>query len=341
MPVSPRVLAATSGLLGAALVLTACGSSSTSSAGTTLTVYNAQHEDLTKALADAYTKKTGVKISIRNGKDAELGNLITQEGSASKADVFLTENSPSMTLVDGKGLLSKLGDDTLAQVPTQFKPSDGDWTGFAARSTVFVYNPSLLSTDQLPKSLLDLQNPSWQGKFAVSAGGADFQAIVSAVLATKGETATAAWLKGIKDNAKLYKTNSSILKSVNAGELAGGVIYHYYWYQDQADSGANSSKTKLEFFGNQDPGAFVSTSGAGVLKASKQQDAAQAFVKYLTSAEGQTILANSKALEYTVGSNVTANKALKPMSELQPPTVDIAKLNGPKVIELMQTAGLL
>ena len=46
------------------------------------------------------------------------------------------------------------------------------------------------------------------------------------------------------------------MKAVNDGEIAVGVIYHYYWYQDQAESGANSSNTKLHFFGNQDPGAF-------------------------------------------------------------------------------------
>ena len=47
------------------------------------------------------------------------------------------------------------------------------------------------------------------------------------------------------------------MKAVDDGEIQAGVIYHYYWYQDQAESGENSNNTKLHFFGNKDPGAFL------------------------------------------------------------------------------------
>ena len=131
------------------------------------------------------------------------------------------------------------------------------------------------------------------------------------------------------------------MKAVNADEIQAGVIYHYYWYKDQAEAGANSANTALKFFGAKDPGAFVSISGAGVLKSSKNPENAQKLVKYLTSKGGQQILSDSDAMEYAIASDVPANKALKPLAELDPPTVDVAKLNGPKVVELMQGAGLL
>ena len=97
----------------------------------------------------------------------------------------------------------------------------------------------------------------------------------------------------------------------------------------------------MQYFGNQDPGAFLSISGAGVLKSSKHQVEAQQLVKYLNSAAGQKVLADSKALEYPIGTGASANKVLKPLTELSPPTVDVTTLNGPKVVELMQQAGLL
>src|SRR5680860_331065 len=98
--------------------------------------------------------------------------------------------------------------DTLENVPEQFRPSTGNWTGIAARSTVFAYNPELLSEDELPASLLDLAAPSWKDRWAVSPSGADFQAIVSALLELKGEDATKSWLAALKENAVAYKGNS-------------------------------------------------------------------------------------------------------------------------------------
>ena len=341
-------VASAAGLVAVVLGVAACGTSdsatdpaSASGDKATLTLYNAQHEDLMKLMVADFTKTTGIKVNMRNGEDFELGNQLVQEGSASPADVFVTENSPAMTLVDSKGLFAKVDDATLAQVPPQFAPSDKEWVGFAARSTVFVYNPTQVAAAALPTSIMDLAKPQWKGKVAISPAGADFQAIVSAVLALKGEPATAAWLKGLKDNAKVYQGNSAVMKAVNAGEVQSGVIYHYYWYKDQAESGANSKNVKQLYFGNQDPGAFLSISGAGVIKSSKHQAEAQQLVKYLNSAAGQTVLADSKALEYPIGNGATANKALKPLSELSPPTVDLTTLNGPKVVELMQQAGLL
>ena len=62
----------------------------------------------------------------------------------------------------------------------------------------------------------------------------------------------------MKSNAKIYRNNVAIMSAVNAGEIKTGIIYHYYWYQDQAESGANSKNVQLEFFGHQDPGAFLS-----------------------------------------------------------------------------------
>jgi len=334
-------------MVAAMLGVAACGTSSGSTeagqsgAKPTLTLYNAQHEDLMALMVADFTKASGIKVNMRNGEDFELGNQLVQEGAVSPADVFVTENSPAMTLVDSKGLFAKVDDATLAQVPAQFAPADKDWVGFAARSTVFVYNPAEVKAADLPASIMDLSQPQWKGKIGISPAGADFQAIVSAVLALKGEPATVAWLKGLKDNTKVYQGNSAVMKAVNAGEISSGVIYHYYWYKDQAESGANSKNVKLLYFGNQDPGAFLSISGAGVIKSGKHQAEAQQLVKYLNGAAGQKVLADSTALEYPIGNGAAANKALKPLTELSPPTVDPATLNGPKVVELMQQAGLL
>ena len=306
-----------------------------------IVVYNAQHENLVKSWVDGFTKETGIKVTLRNGDDSELGNQLVQEGSASPADVFLTENSPSMVLVDNAKLFAPLDAETLKQVPAEYRPAHGRWIGIAARSTVFVYNPEKLSEQQLPKSLMDLAKPEWKGRWAASPSGADFQAIVSAMLALKGEQTTLEWLKAMKANFVAYKGNSTVMKAVNAGQIDGGVIYHYYRFVDQSKTGENSKNTQLYYFKHQDPGAFVSLSGGGVLASSKHKAQAQAFIKYITGKEGQESLRTNNAFEYAVGVNAASNPKLVPLKDLDAPKVEPSTLNSKKVIELMTQAGLL
>ncbi len=332
-------------LLATAVLASACsaagGSSSTGSETPTLVLYNAQHEDLAQTEVDGFTAKTGIKVELRNGDDAELANQLVAEGSASPADVFVTENSPSMTLVDNAGLFAPLDAATVAQVPSQYRTTNDSWVGWAARATVLPYNTKMITEADLPTSVMDLADPRWKDRFGIAPGGADFQAIVSAVLQLKGEAATTAWLTGLKDNARIYQGNSAVMKGVDAGEIETGVIYHYYWYKDQASGSPNSANVKLKFLGNQDPGAFVSVSGAGVLKSSQHQAEAQQLVAYLTSKAGQEASAASTALEYTVADGVPSAPVLTPLADLDAPSVDVTSLNGPRVVELMQNAGLI
>ena len=335
----------------AALGLTACGGSTSpaatgSAAADTkvsgeITVYNAQHEELTQAWVDEFTKETGVKVTLRSGEDPEMANQIIQEGAASPADVFLTENSPAMAQVENAGLFADVDKPTLDQVPSEYRPSTGKWTGIAARSTVLVYNKTKLSEDKLPKSMLDLAKPEWKDKWAAAPSGADFQAIVSALLELKGQAATEEWLKGMKDNSKAYNGNSAAMKAVNDGAVDSALIFHYYYFGDQAKTGENSKNIGQYYFKNQDPGAFTSVSGGGVLKSSKNAAAAQAFLKFVTGKKGQEVLQTGTSFEYAIASGAASNEKLVPLKDLQAPVVDPAKLNSTTVTELMTKAGLL
>ncbi|KGD92014.1 iron ABC transporter substrate-binding protein [Rhizobium sp. YS-1r] len=306
-----------------------------------ITIYNAQHEGLTKEWVEAFTEETGIAVTVRNGSDLEFANQIVQEGANSPADVFLTENSPAMALVDGKGLFAPVDLATLEQVPEQFRPADGHWIGIAARSTVFAYDKTKLSEDKLPKSMLDLAKPEWKGRWAASPSGADFQAIVGALLQLKGKEATADWLKGMKENFTAYRGNSTAMRAVNAGQTEGALIYHYYYFGDQAKTGENSKNVALHYFRNQDPGAFVSISGGGILASSKHKEQAQAFLKWVTGKGGQAVLRDGTSFEYAVGKGEASNKALVPLDELQAPKVEPSTLNNAKVTDMMTAAGLL
>lgn len=332
-----RLAAALAGGLALAPALAACSLLSPPD----LVVYNAQHQELMEEVVPVFEEQTGLKVELRNGKDLELANQIVAEGADSPADVFLTENSPAMSIVDNAGLFAPVSPEAVAPIPEQYVPSSGNWTGFLARSTVVMYNTEQAGEADMPASILDFADPEWKGRVAFSPTGADFQAIVSAVLAVEGEQATADWLAGLKENGVIVQNNLVVLQSVNSGDVEAGIAYHYYWYRDQAEAGDNSDSSALHFFGDGDPGAFVSVSGAGVLASSEHAADAQRFVEFLTSTEGQQAIAGSYALEYPLNPEASLPSEVKPFAELEPPRLDVASLNGPQVTDLMTEAGLL
>ncbi|MGN0064909.1 MAG: iron ABC transporter substrate-binding protein [Nocardioides sp.] len=306
-----------------------------------LVIYNAQHEELMNEIVPLFEDETGLDVELRHGKDLELANQLVAEGADSPADVFLTENSPAMSIVDNADLFTPVSEKATEPIPEQYVPSSGNWTGFIARSTVVMYNTDQATEADMPASILDFAEPEWKGRVSFSPTGADFQAIVSAVLELEGEEATRAWLAGLKENGVELQNNLVVLQSVNSGEVEAGIAYHYYWFRDQAEAGENSDSSALHFFGDADPGAFLSVSGAGVLASSDNQDVAQQFVEFLTSTDGQRAMAESYALEYPLNPEASLPAEVKPFEELEPPAVDVASLNGPQVTELMTEAGLL
>lgn len=306
-----------------------------------ITVYTSQHQALTQEWADGFTAKTGIPVAIRKGTDVLMANQIVQEGLNSPADIFLTENSPAMTMVEAAGLFSPVAPETLAQIPEPFRPPSGMWTGIAARTTLFVYNTDMLSEDELPASMLDLAKPEWKGRWGAAPAGADFQAIVSALLQLRGSEETANWLVGLKNNALPYRGNFEAMRGANVGEVAGALIYNYYYFGDQAGTGESSDKLGVHYFANQDPGAFVSISGGGVLKASDNPDAAQQFLAFVTGPEGQAILRDGHSYEYAIGSGIEPNPALPPLSTIDYPDVDPSLLNAQEVVQLMTAAGVI
>ncbi len=342
MTTRPRRAALRASAALAATVLTASTLSGCGLLGSPdLVIYNAQHEELLDEIVPLFEEESGLDVELRSGKDLEMANQIVEEGEDSPADVFLTENSPAMSIVDNAGLFAELPADATAPIPEQYVPAEHTWTGFLARSTVAMYNTESMTEADMPASLLDFADPEWEGRVAFSPTGADFQAIVSAVLELEGEEATRAWLEGLEANGVIVQNNLVVMQSVDSGEVDAGIAYHYYWYRDREENGTDSDSSALHFFGDQDPGAFLSISGAGILASSEHQEAAEEFVTWLTGTDAQQAMAESYALEYPLNPDATLNPAVKPFDELEPPEVDVSSLNGPQVTDLMTEAGLL
>ena len=266
----------------------------------------------------------------------------SRRGSASPADVFLAENAPPLILLSDKGLLAPVDQSTLDSVPKQYSSAKGDWVGVAARETALIYNPSLISESDLPKSVLDLADPEWQGKLSIAPSEPDFVPLVGAIIALDGAPAAEQWLAGFGDNAKRYNDNEGIVAAVEGGQVAAGVINHYYWFSETAELGADKVNSKLYYFGHQDPGALVDVSGAGVLASSDNQELAQQFLEFITSKAGQDAMVAAGDWEYPLNPEATVPTGLKPFDQLDPPRVTPSELgDGQQAVELIQQAGLL
>ena len=224
----------------------------------------------------------------------------------------------------------------------QYRPSTGAWTGIAARSTVFAYNPTLLTADQLPASLLDLQNPEWKGRWAASPGGADFQAIVSALLALKGEAATEAWLAGMKTNFTAYQGNTTVMKAVNAGEIPGGVIYHYYWFGDQAKTGENSKNVDAALLQEAGPGGIRQHLGWRRPEVEQEPGGRPGAPEVHHRGRRPDDPADRDVVRVRHRQRRRGEPGARRRSiELEAPTIDPSTLDSKKVTDLMTQAGIL
>jgi iron(III) transport system substrate-binding protein len=323
-------------------VLAACGGSSSSSPS--ITLYSGQHVQTTDALVTGFEKATGITVNVRSDDEDVLSDEIVTEGSRSPADVIYTENTPAVQYLADQGLLAKVDPSTLANTPSRYNSTNGDWVGVSARVSVLIYNPSLISRSQLPTSVLQLADPRYSGKLAFAAGETDFQPIVTSVDHTYGTPATLRWLDGIKSNAgsHVYPDNETIAEDVNRGAVAFGVVNQYYWYRMQAEIGASNMHSKIAYFAPHDPGYILDISPAAVLKSSTRQAAAQKFLAYLTSKAGQKIIAHSTSYEYPIASGVATTQPETPFDQLRPNAITISELgDGSTAIALLKEAGLL
>jgi iron(III) transport system substrate-binding protein len=335
------------GSIAAGGLLAGCGAAA-GSTGQSITLYSGQHEQTTDGLATAFEQQTGITVNVRNDDEDSLANLIAVQGSHSPADVFYTENSPALEFLQEKGLLAPVDASTLAHTPAKYNSPGGDWVGVSARVSVLIYNPSLIAKSQLPTSVLQLANPKYAGKLAFAAGETDFQPIVTSVLKTYGRAAALSWLEGIKSNAAshIVPDNETIADEVNRGQVAFGVINQYYWYRLRLEIGASAMHSLITYFAPHDPGYVINVSGAAVLKSSKHQAAAQKFLAFLVSKQGQDIIARSssseQSFEYPLASGVTTSAPQTPFDQLQPNPITIADLgDGSAAVALLRQAGLL
>jgi iron(III) transport system substrate-binding protein len=318
-----------------------CGGNGGGGSDTNLTVYSGREEELVAPLFDRFERQTGIDVDVRYADSAELAATIAEEGDNSPADVFFAQDPGSLGAVEQEGLLAELPDEILDRVPDRFRDPDGHWVGTSGRARVVAYNTEELTPDELPDSILGYTDPKWKGKIGLPPTNASFQAFVSAMVLTRGEERTRAWLEGIKANEpKLYEKNTPVVEAVAAGEIEVGFVNHYYLYlvkEEQPDAPVAN-----DFLPGTDPGALVSVAGAAILEGAEHEDAAERFLEFLLSNAGQRFYVDeAEEAEYPLVEGIEPKAGLPPLGQLQGPRIQLDAL-GPqleKTLELLNEVG--
>jgi len=330
-------------LRAAALSLALAGMLPLAAQAASITLYNAQHEQVVNQLAKDFEQQTGIDVKIRSGEGPALAAQLVAEGEKTPADVYFTENSPELMLLEEKGLLAPVQQATLATVPARFNSPQGQWVGVTARENVLAYNTAKVQPEQLPKSIFDLAKPEWKGKVGIAPSDADFLPLVDAVLAVKGEAATLEWLKGLKTNSQIFDDDEGVVAAVNRGAVATGIINNYYWDRLHAEIGDKKTQSAVAHFADGDVGALVNVSGAAMMKSAHNVDGAQKFLAYLVSERAQKLMAqNHISYEYPLRPGVASDPINKPFDQLKPPALTIQQLgDDSQAGKLLRQAGLL
>lgn len=321
---------------------TAAGPATTApaKASGSITVYSGRSEALVKPFFEQFTAATGVQVNVRYGDSGALAAQLLTEGRASPADVFFSQDAGALGAVAKAKLLAPLAQTQLDKVAPTYRAVDTTWVGVSGRVRVIVYDPAQVPA--APTTIDEVLDPKWKGKVGFAPSNASWQSFVTALRVVRGETAAADWLTRFAANSpKSYSGNGAVRDAANSGEVALGLINHYYLYEKIAKDGADKVTAKNAFMAAGDVGNLVNVAGVAVLSTSKNATAAMALVDYLLSDPAQKFFAE-KTYEYPLSGSTTAMAGLPPLVTMKPPALDLSDLDSIATTqEALAKAGLL
>ncbi len=314
-------------------------------------IFSARHYDSDVQLYEKFTAKTGIKVNVISGKSGALEKRIIEEGSDSKADLYITADAGRLGAFKAKGMLQGgLATSTIKSiVPSNFRTSQ--WVGIAKRARIVYFAPERVSGAELSGLTYEgLADPKWKGRLVIRKSNNIYnQSLVASLIKNNGKSATAGWAKNVVSNmARTPKGNDRAqILAVAAGEADIAVANTYYLAlmlsgKKGAEQQAAAKKVK-PFFPNQDNrGTHMNISGAGLVKGAPNKANAIKLVEFLLSKEAQEHIVNN-TFEYPMIADVSphplvVNMGLDFKQDLKTKVVNYGKRQA-DALEVMTSAG--
>ena len=289
-----------------------------------LVIYSGRSEALIGDVLAEFSETTGIATEVRYGDTAELASAILNEGDASPADVFFGQDAGALGALESAGRFAPLDEETIAVVDPAYRSASDAWVGVTGRVRVIAYDTRVLGPDDLPTSVTELVDERWQGRVGWAPTNGSFQAFVTALRLTAGEDGARSWLEAMVANgAQPYEKNTAIVEAIARGEIAVGLVNHYYVLRYLAE---DPDYPVANHYLTDDIGGLVNVAGVGVLSTSQRPAAATALVAFLLSEQTQSTFAQRTGeAEYPLRSGV-ATGDLPALDTLRPPAIDLTRL---------------
>ena len=278
-------------------------------------IFNARHYKADADLYGKFTKATGIKVNLINGKSGALEKRIISEGADSSADLYITADAGRCGAMDAKGHLQRgLSSEAIrAAVPKSFRTNK--WVGIAKRARIIYYSPERVTGAELSgMSYEGLADPKWKGRLVIRKSSNIYnKSLVASLVKNNGKAATAEWAKGVVDNmARTPKGNDRAqIMAVAAGEADIAVANTYYLAlmlsgNKGAEQQAAAKKVKAFFPNQNDRGTHMNISCAAMVKGAPNKANAIALVEYLLTPEAQEHFTNN-TFEFPMIDGVSPN----------------------------------
>src|SRR5215510_15972397 len=130
-----------------------------------LNLYTSAQADDIGAVAAAYEKKYGIRVSMWRSSSEKVLQRAIAEARANRRSLDVAEtNGPEMESMHREKILQRVSSPHLADLIAQAKFPHGEWV--STRMNVFVqaYNTKAVRKQDLPKSWEDLLDAKWKGQ---------------------------------------------------------------------------------------------------------------------------------------------------------------------------------
>ena len=300
-----------------------------------LTLYLGRGEGgLYEVVLNAIKKRNPkLDLKIRRGPTAALANTLVAEARAGvkRADLFWAVDSGALGLVGDAGLAQPLPDDIRNQLKADFRYPN--WSPVTGRIRTLPYNTERITPDQIPASIMALADSDL--KIGWAPAYASFQSFITAMRLLEGESATAEWLRKMKQKSRSYAGELGVVLAAERGEVDVGFANHYYTLR--LKTGKPDARVDLAFTQN-DAGCLLNASGVMALS---EGELPMNFIRYLLSREVQSYLAG-EAYEIPMVQGVAMPEGLPPLDQINPPAIDLTRLADLRpTLDLMRDVGVL